>query len=54
MEGSHRRRLPPRADVSNWHARSPVFRITRTSAPLLLLVSENDLRHPPILDRFGR
>ena len=40
--------LPPWPDVAKWHARSPVFRITRSSAPLLLLVSEGDLRCPPI------
>ena len=40
--------LPPWPDVAKWHERSPVFRITRSSAPLLLLVSEGDLRCPPI------
>jgi dipeptidyl aminopeptidase/acylaminoacyl peptidase len=40
--------LPPWPDVAQWHARSPVFRIARSSAPLLLLVSEGDLRCPPI------
>jgi dipeptidyl aminopeptidase/acylaminoacyl peptidase len=40
--------LPPWPDVARWHERSPVFTITRSKAPLLLLVSENDLRCPPI------
>ncbi len=40
--------LPPWPDVAEWHERSPVFKITRSKAPLLLLVSENDLRCPPI------
>jgi dipeptidyl aminopeptidase/acylaminoacyl peptidase len=40
--------LPAWPDVTQWHERSPVFNITRSSAPLLLLVSENDLRCPPI------
>jgi dipeptidyl aminopeptidase/acylaminoacyl peptidase len=40
--------LPAWPNVANWHERSPVFNITRSSAPLLLLVSENDLRCPPI------
>ena len=40
--------LPPWPDVARWHERSPVFNITRSKAPLLLLVSENDLRCPPI------
>lgn len=41
--------LPPWPDgADEWHARSPVFRITRSRAPLLLLVSEGDLRCPPI------
>jgi dipeptidyl aminopeptidase/acylaminoacyl peptidase len=40
--------LPAWPDVALWHERSPVFNITRSSAPLLLLVSENDLRCPPI------
>jgi dipeptidyl aminopeptidase/acylaminoacyl peptidase len=41
--------LPPWPDgVEAWHDRSPVFRITRSRAPLLLLVAEADLRCPPI------
>lgn len=41
--------LPPWPDGADaWHAASPVFSITRSRAPLLLLVSEGDLRCPPI------
>ncbi len=40
--------LPPWPDVAKWHERSPVFQITRNSAPLLMLVCEGDLRCPPI------
>jgi dipeptidyl aminopeptidase/acylaminoacyl peptidase len=40
--------LPPWPDVEKWHERSPVFTITRNKAPLLMLVSEGDLRCPPI------
>jgi dipeptidyl aminopeptidase/acylaminoacyl peptidase len=41
--------LPPWPEGADaWHAASPVFSITRGRAPLLLLVSEGDLRCPPI------
>jgi dipeptidyl aminopeptidase/acylaminoacyl peptidase len=41
--------LPPWPEGTDaWHATSPVFRIARSRAPLLLLVAESDLRCPPI------
>lgn len=34
--------------ADGWHARSPIYKITQSDAPLLLLVAEGDLRCPPI------
>jgi dipeptidyl aminopeptidase/acylaminoacyl peptidase len=34
--------------AAGWHARSPIYKIARNDAPLLLLVAEGDLRCPPI------